>query len=114
MKTSTQLTINAITAAHGVMVDDHTGNQITPTAVAVYVTGTNENVVALFDDAGVFSTNAISFTKEGVVHLTRNAVGPVIELGGKYETSFDFINDWNTNEEMNRFGGKFESVYFIF
>lgn len=112
MKASTQLILNAVKNAHGSMIDDHTGETVIPTSVAVYNNGV-EYVVALFDDATAFSTNMVTVDKEGVVHLTTMAVGPTIDMR-QVESSFDFMNNWNTNKECNPFGSTFDSYHFIF
>jgi hypothetical protein len=112
MKASTQNILNAVKAAHGTMIDDHCGQTIVPSAVAVFNNGI-EYIVALFEDVSAYSTNMVTVDKEGVVHLSTYAVGPAVDLQ-QFETSTAFINDWNTNKESNPFGSKFESLHFIF
>lgn len=70
---------DALNGTKGVLVDDNNGQNKTVAAIAWLNKETEKHVVGLFDD-DYFMPREIYLDEQGVPHLSRSPVGPVIEL----------------------------------
>lgn len=71
--------VDALNGTKGVLIDDNNGANKTVAAITWLNTETERHVVGLFND-DYFMPREIYLDEQGVPHLSRSVVGPVIEL----------------------------------